>query len=286
MLTCRLDDEGEEAEEEDEDEEGDEGEGDEDDDDEDEDGQGDEDGDEEDDDEDDDDDEEEDEEREDRATTELRDIKDVFAEEQAGASGQEETSGQPVAQPTPPHIVRRTALVPRDPWPPSSLTIEAIVGIPLPSAVHALASSACLSYLLTGSQDGNVRAYDFWSSVNGGQVMTAQQRAVVGLGESVHKAGVGRGWWSCEVDSKPEPVYSLACESDALWSAAGSRSGPINLYSLRHQPGRLIHSLKGHSSVVSALQLLPGDKSLLSGSWDGVVKVSMKADGLTSRNGI
>lgn len=147
-----------------------------------------------------------------------------------------------------------------------------------------------MSYLLTGSQDGYVRVYDLWASVNGGQVMTAQQRAVVGLGESVSKAGVGRGWWSVETPvtgleangtangqpplRKQEPVYSLACQGDGLWTLAGTHSGAINLYSLRHQPGYLIHSLTGHSAVVSALQLLPGETSLLSGSWDGTVRVS------------
>ncbi|TXT08271.1 uncharacterized protein COLE_05195 [Cutaneotrichosporon oleaginosum] len=198
--------------------------------------------------------------------------------EPSGPQSKEDTPRSPTKQPTPPHQARRSIFVPPPPWPPSNLTIETIVGIPLPTAVHSIASSACLSYLLTGGQDGHVRAYDFWASVNGGQVMTAQQRGIVGLGEGVHKAGVGRGWWSCEVEEgtpptkRTEPVYSLACEGDALWALAGSQSGPINLYSLRHRPGHLIHSLKGHTNVVSALQLLPGERGLLSGSWDGGVK--------------
>lgn len=258
----RLEDDGdaEEGEDEEEEEDGDEGDGDgeEDDEEEDEDGEG----------EDDDDEDEE------------EDDDDDDGEDVPPATQQREATAQsdgrpPTAQPTPPHILRQALLTPRQPWPPTNLTIEAIAGIPHPSAVHALATSTCVSYLLTGSQDGNVRAYDFWATVNGGQVMTAQQRAAVGLGESVHKAAVSRGWWSCEVGSKIEPVFSLACESDALWSAAGTQSGPINLYSLRHQPGRLIHSLTGHTNVVSALQLLPGDKGLLSGSWDGTVKVGL-----------
>ena len=89
----------------------------------------------------------------------------------------------------------------------------------------------CSSYLLTGSQDGHIRAYDPWSSANGMQTMTAQQRSVVGLVESINKAGVFRGWWNNEVESGTgedawkglEPVYSLACQSDALWTASGTR---------------------------------------------------------------
>jgi len=63
------------------------------------------------------------------------------------------------------------------------------------------------------------------------QTMTAQQRSVVGLGETINKAGVFRGWWNNEVESGTgedawkglEPVYSLACQSDALWTASGTR---------------------------------------------------------------
>lgn len=201
-----------------------------------------------------------------------------------------------------PQLARRSLFVPKATR--QGISIEAIVGIPIPSPVHCIASTACLSYLLTGSQDGYVRAYDFWASVNGGQVMTAQQRAVVGLGEGVNKAGVGRGWWAVEVPEarastpvpgaagasagaggaatgtatpggkKQEPVYSLACDPDGLWSAAGTQSGDINLYSLRHSPGTLLTSLRGHSNVVSCMQLVD-DTSLLSGSWDGVVRVSL-----------
>ena len=128
---------------------------------------------------------------------------------------------------TPPHLTRRSLFLPAYSSPPANLSIEAIVAIPLPSAVHSIAATACSSYLLTGSQDGYVRAYDFWASVNGGQLMTAQQRSAVGLGEGVAKAGVARGWWPVEVDGatgwRMEPVYSLACEGDGLWALAGTQ---------------------------------------------------------------
>ncbi|WWC71767.1 uncharacterized protein I206_105726 [Kwoniella pini CBS 10737] len=182
--------------------------------------------------------------------------------------------------PPPPHQIRRNLFIPSYSTPPKSLSIEAIVGIPLPSPVHSLASTSCLSYLLAGSQDGYIRAYDFWGSVNGGQMMTAQQRSVVGLGETINKAGVGRGWWANEIEGvnggvvskRVEPVYSIACEGDGLFAVTGTQSGPINLTTLRHAPGHLVHSLRGHTNVVSCLSLLPNEKSLLSGSWDGSVR--------------
>jgi transcriptional activator SPT8 len=105
------------------------------------------------------------------------------------------------------------------------------VGIPMPSPVHCIASTACSTYLLTGSQDGFVRCYDFFPSVNGQQVITAQQRSLIGLGESISRSGVGRGWWASEVDAgepgsmakKVEPIYSMAVEGDGLWAMTGTQ---------------------------------------------------------------
>ncbi|OWZ40060.1 transcriptional activator SPT8 [Cryptococcus neoformans c8] len=182
--------------------------------------------------------------------------------------------------PPPPHLIRRSLFKPAFMAPPTTLSVEAIVGIPLPTPVQSLASSTCLSYLLTGGQDGFVRAYDFWGSVNGSQMMTAQQRSVVGLGEGMNKAGLPRGWWTNEVEGiiggtvakRTEPVYSMACEGDALWALTGTQSGPINLSSLRHSPGHLVHTLKGHTNVVSCMTLLPEEKGFISGSWDGTVR--------------
>ncbi|ODN75190.1 hypothetical protein L202_06388 [Cryptococcus amylolentus CBS 6039] len=189
---------------------------------------------------------------------------------------------QPARSATPPHLVRRSFLKPAFnlQYPPRSLSVEVVAGIPLPTPIHSLGSSNCMSYLLAGGQDGFIRAYDFWGTVNGTQTMTAQQRSVVGLGETVNKAGVARGWWTNEVEGivggtlakRPEAVYSMACDGDALWTLAGTQSGPINLYTLRHSPGHLVHTLKGHTNVVSCMTLLPEEKSFISGSWDGTVK--------------
>lgn len=149
-------------------------------------------------------------------------------------TGADTRPAKPKTTEVPPHIRRRRDFVPSYPDGFTTLSLDAVVGISLPSAVHSLATTMCSSYLLTGSQDGHVRAYDLWSSMNGNQLMTAQQRSVVGLGEGVNKAGVSRGWWSNEVFEQGdgdgeeawrsiEPVYSLACESDGLWAAAGTR---------------------------------------------------------------
>lgn len=116
-----------------------------------------------------------------------------------------------------------------------------------------------------------MRSYDFWASANAGAALSALQRGVANLGEGVNKAGVGRGWWKNEVEveegggsvdagkgkkggkeafsflgepqaeplagekkrvRRAEPVYSLAIQSDGLWSLSGTEvSFPWFLFS-------------------------------------------------------
>lgn len=111
-----------------------------------------------------------------------------------------------------------------------------------------------------------------------------------------------------------EPVYSMVVEGDGMWALTGTlvsvrlfdpvgrrlavaalgmrtckgewssdetkteqQSGPINLFTLRHQPGNLVHTLKGHGGVVSSMVLTPDEKGLVSGSWDGSINVGLTA---------
>jgi transcriptional activator SPT8 len=69
-------------------------------------------------------------------------------------------------------------------------------------------------------------------------------------------------------DQTLSPVYSLAVQSQALWLLSGLESGAINLYSVRHDEGKLIACLQKHKSAVSVLTLDSEEKSVLSGSWD------------------
>lgn len=152
-----------------------------------------------------------------------------------------------------------------------TLSLDPTIIIPHPCATYALAATPCLGYLLTGNADGYVRSYDFWASANAGAALSALQRGVANLGEGVNKAGVGRGWWKNEVEveegggsvdagkgkkggkeafsflgepqaeplagekkrvRRAEPVYSLAIQSDGLWSLSGTEvSFPWFLFS-------------------------------------------------------
>lgn len=159
-------------------------------------------------------------------------------------------------------------------------TVEAIVAIPHPVPTHALASSACISHLVTGSDDGFIRDYDVYTSANGKKnFLTAPQRHHASIIEGTMKAGHLRCWWENPVipangnnsisDAPLASVYSLAMHSDALWALSGSQNGLINLFTVRHEPGRLCHVMRGHTKPVSALALNHHEKGFFSASWDG-----------------
>lgn len=73
---------------------------------------------------------------------------------------------------------------------------------------------------------------------------------------------------SSEESSSISSVYSLAVQREGLWLLSGLESGGINLQSVRHDEGKQIACLQGHTSVVSVLNLAQDEKSMLSGSWD------------------
>lgn len=116
---------------------------------------------------------------------------------------------------------------------PKSYTVEAICALPHPVPTHALASSLCMTHLITGSDDGYIRDYDIYAAVNGKNFLTTQQRHHCNVIEGTVKAGQIRCWWENPVDTggrppgapretRLAPVFSLLMHSDALWSLAGS----------------------------------------------------------------
>lgn len=74
-----------------------------------------------------------------------------------------------------------------------------------------------------------------------------------------------------EDGSSISSVYSLAVQREGLWLLSGLESGGINLQSVRHDEGKRIAYLRGHTSAVSVLNLAQDEMSVLSGSWDKVV---------------
>ncbi|KAJ3889446.1 WD40 repeat-like protein [Lentinula edodes] len=161
---------------------------------------------------------------------------------------------------------------------PRGFVVEAVCAIPHPAPTNALAASSCMSHLLTGSEDGYIRDYDIFTALNSKNFLSAPQRQHTGVVEGLMKAGHHRFWWENNLSSNFSgvnedrtlvPVHSLAMHSDALWVLAGTNCGPINLFTVRHEPGRLCHTLVGHRDLVSSLSLNHDEKSLFSASWDG-----------------
>ncbi|KAJ1309760.1 hypothetical protein OPQ81_006526 [Rhizoctonia solani] len=170
---------------------------------------------------------------------------------------------------------RRRALFTTDTSAPiRSYSIDPICAYPHPVATHSLAASKCLTHLLTGSDDGYIRDYDFYAGCNGKVLLTAPQRQHCGLGEGVMKGGVLRMWWenpsaTCLTRAYLPPVYCMALHSDALWGLSGTAAGNINLFTVRHDPGRIHFVLRGHKGPTSGLALSADEKKVYSAGWDG-----------------
>ncbi|KAJ1841861.1 Transcription factor spt8, partial [Coemansia sp. RSA 486] len=136
--------------------------------------------------------------------------------------------------------------------------------------IHATAATADLRWLYSGGEDGYIRKWDFFATVNGKQLLTQGQRH--SLVDSVTKAGVMSSYWDhldIATDTAGEalsPVYSLAAHSEGMWVASGMSSGHIALWSVRHDEGRRIALLNKHKQPVSVLRTTPDEFGLVSGS--------------------
>ncbi len=147
---------------------------------------------------------------------------------------------------------------------------------PQATSINAIAATPDMRYWFTGGSDGYVRKYDGTATVNGKTLLTVAQRHP--FVDTVTKAGVLMSYWENDeppaANAKPgddpvlSPVYSLAVNSEAIWLLSGLESGGINLQSVRHDEGKRITTLRGHTSAVSVLTLAADEKSVLSGSWD------------------
>lgn len=148
------------------------------------------------------------------------------------------------------------------------------IAAPHSTSINAVCATADMRWVFTGGSDGYIRKFNWVDSVNYKLALTVAQRHP--YVDSVVKAGVLMTYWE-NWDARPQPsrslcpVYSLACQSQALWLLSGTSSGSIRLQSVRHDEGREISLLQKHTSAVSVLTLSSDEKSLLSGSWDKTI---------------
>ncbi|KAH8833634.1 WD40 repeat-like protein [Flagelloscypha sp. PMI_526] len=175
-----------------------------------------------------------------------------------------------------PAFVRRRTIKPNL---TASFVVEAVCALPHPCPTHSLAASACFTHLVTGSDDGYIRDYDIFTSLNGKALLSAPQRHHAGVVEGILKAPNLRCWWENPADDVPvppgeeltlSPVLSMTMQGDALWAVSGTQQGHLNLFTVRHEPGHRFHTIKAaHSGPISSLCLDRDEVGVFSGGWDG-----------------
>ncbi|ORX46814.1 WD40 repeat-like protein [Hesseltinella vesiculosa] len=213
---------------------------------------------------------------------------------------------QPSAQPSPspmqdlPHSRQVDLSIDQDCIDCSSYDIVPMAAAIHPNAIYTLAATRCFRWVFTGSDDGYLRKWDFFASMNGKTALTQAQRH--SFADSLSQAGVIASWW--ENDEQPEPVvkdilndipdsptstvstsltnppsahfketklspvFGLAVQSEALWGLQGLESGAVHLTTIRHEEGKCHHVFRKHTAPVSVLNIIPGEAGFLSGSWD------------------
>ncbi|KAF1915852.1 WD40-repeat-containing domain protein [Ampelomyces quisqualis] len=147
------------------------------------------------------------------------------------------------------------------------------IAAPHSTSINAITATPDMRWVFSGGADGYIRKFNWVDTANGKLALTVAQRHP--FVDSVTKAGVLLSYWENEdhagASESLSPVYSLAVHHQSLWLLSGLESGGINLQSVRHEEGKRIHTLKGHTSAVSVLTLAQDEQSVLSGSWDKTI---------------
>lgn len=205
--------------------------------------------------------------------------------------GDGDGDGDDSQHPPGPHRSRSSSKEPKDVRPrpklregagtASTYDIVPYVAAPQSTSINAFCATPCMRWIFTGGSDGYIRRFDWFGSINGRVPLTVAQRHP--FVDSVTRAGILLSYWENEEpvvksehlyipettdDLKLSPVYSLAVQNQSLWLLSGLESGGINLQSVRHDEGKIITTLRKHTSAVSVLTLSSDERSLLSGSWD------------------
>ncbi|ODV84088.1 hypothetical protein CANARDRAFT_202000 [[Candida] arabinofermentans NRRL YB-2248] len=152
-----------------------------------------------------------------------------------------------------------------------------IVAIPYSTPVHSITLTKGPKWLFTGGEDGLIRKFDLFGSVEGNSPLTVAQRHQ--LVDSISYGGVICSYWENEqpyykedllaelandqiknskgkknqkvdinnitvFEAKVSPVYSMSVESEGRWLLSGLRSGGISLQSVRINEGAIQYYFK------------------------------------------
>ncbi|KAG4304112.1 hypothetical protein PORY_002476 [Pneumocystis oryctolagi] len=180
-----------------------------------------------------------------------------------------------------------------DPLQANTYDIIPTCASPHSTSINIITATSCVRWIFTGGNDGYIRKFDFFSSMNGKIPLTVAQRHP--FVDSV--AGVLLSYWenknpqnspiessSTQSNYKLSPVYCLAVNKQALWMLSSLDTGDINLQTVRHDEGKIIATMKRHIFPVSVLELSSCETRVLSGGWDKNVYEWDLNTGLISRS--
>ncbi|KAG0370709.1 WD40-repeat-containing domain protein [Gamsiella multidivaricata] len=89
-----------------------------------------------------------------------------------------------------------------------------------PCNIYCMAATQCMRWVFTGSEDGYIRKYDFFASMNGKTMLTQGQRH--GQVDSVTKAGILTSYW--ENEEQPIKVQPILGEDGLTMATPGASS--------------------------------------------------------------
>ncbi|KAF9972809.1 Transcription factor spt8 [Actinomortierella ambigua] len=147
---------------------------------------------------------------------------------------------------------------------PNVLDCRAFDIIPYVLAVHpcniyCLAATQCMRWVFTGSEDGYVRKYDFFASMNGKTPLTQGQRH--GQVDSVTKAGILTSYWENEEQPiRVQPAFGLDGAS-VVSGGAGSGQMDVDMPAIKREesiePGVAAASSSSGIASASTFQRAP-----------------------------
>ncbi|KAI9299670.1 hypothetical protein BJ944DRAFT_244964 [Cunninghamella echinulata] len=142
-----------------------------------------------------------------------------------------------------------------------SYDIVPLVAVIHPNPIYSLAATRCFRWIFTGSDDGYVRKWDFFASMNGKTSLSQAQRHH--FVDSITMSGVISSWW--ENTEPPEPIIKIepsetnglgSTEQTASPSSSISHSYPTPTFNNNNSEPKLspVYSMDVQSDALWALQ--------------------------------
>eukprot|EP00049_Salpingoeca_infusionum_P011753 m.206104 g.206104 ORF g.206104 m.206104 type:complete len:391 (+) comp15019_c3_seq2:1086-2258(+) len=137
--------------------------------------------------------------------------------------------------------------------------------------VNCMCTTRNMRWLFSGSNDGTIRQYDFFQSIN--------QEPPHAQGDPGASATYPAASDAVTLHHWPKPyedqsVTAMACQPEGVWLLAGTRSGMLKLYGLRIHEHQNIFSHQIHKDYISGLCLRNNETLCVTTSWDGTLKTT------------